>query len=162
VADRVLATVLVTDVVGSTERAAALGDVAWRKLVSRHDELVRAQLRRFGGREVKHTGDGFLATFDGPARAIRCASEVVRLAPERLGVDVRAGLHSGEVELVGGDVRGLAVHIAARVSGHAEGGEVLVSSTVKELVLGSGVELEPAGTHTLKGVPAEWSLYRAT
>jgi len=161
VADRVLATVLVTDVVASTERAATLGDVAWRKLIARHDELVRAQLRRFGGKEVKHTGDGFLATFDGPARAIRCASEVVRLAPEQLGVEVRAGVHSGEVELVGDDVRGLAVHIAARVSGHAGAGEVLVSSTVKELVLGSGVGLEPAGTHSLKGVPGEWSLFRA-
>jgi class 3 adenylate cyclase len=158
-ADRVLATVLMTDMVGSTARAAAIGDTAWRDVVARHDDFVRGQLRRFDGREVKQTGDGFLATFDGPARAIRCARAVVDAAPDELGIGVRAGIHTGEVEIVGTDLRGVAVHIAARVCARADAGEVLVSSTVKELVLGSGLEFADRGAHTLKGVPGEWRLY---
>jgi class 3 adenylate cyclase len=160
-ADRVLATVLVTDIVGSTEKAAALKDSAWRALLGRHDELARAELRRFGGREVKQTGDGFLMTFDGPARAIRCAHAILAGARGQLGLDVRAGIHTGEVDLVEGDVRGVAVHIAARVSALAGPGEVLVSSTVRDLVIGSGIELEERGRSTLKGVPGEWTLFRA-
>ncbi len=159
-ADRVLATVLITDIVDSTSRAAALGDARWRVLVGRHDELVRAHLHRFGGREVKQTGDGFLATFDGPARAIRCATAVTVAARDELELEIRAGIHTGEIDLVADDVRGVAVHIAARVSALAGAGEVLVSSTVKELVIGSGLALEDAGRHTLAGVPGEWSLYR--
>jgi pimeloyl-ACP methyl ester carboxylesterase/class 3 adenylate cyclase len=158
-ADRVLATVLMTDIVGSTARAAALGDAAWRDVVARHDDFVRSQLRRFDGREVKQTGDGFLATFDGPARAILCARAIVEAAPDELGIGVRAGIHTGEVEIVGADLRGVAVHIAARVCAQAGAGEVLVSSTVKELVLGSGLEFADRGGHSLKGVPGEWRLY---
>ena len=139
--DRVLATILVTDLVASTERAAASGDEAWRELMARHDALVADQLRRFGGHEVKHTGDGILATFDGPARAIRCAAAIVRAAREELDLDVRAGLHTGEVEVVGADLRGLAVHIAARICAEGGPGEVLVSQTMKELVIGSDVAL---------------------
>ncbi len=157
--DRALATVLVTDMVGSTERAAAIGDGAWRDVVARHDELVRRQLRRFDGREVKQTGDGFLATFDGPARAIRCAKAIVDAAPEELAIGIRAGIHTGEVEIVGNDLRGLAVHLAARVAALADAGEVLVTSTVKDLVLGSELEFTDRGTHSLKGVPGEWHLY---
>jgi pimeloyl-ACP methyl ester carboxylesterase len=159
--DRVLATVLVTDIGGSTERAAALGDAAWRSLVDRHDELVRSQLGRFGGREVKHTGDGFLASFAGPARAIHCAQAIVEAAHEELGLAIRAGIHTGELETVGDDLRGLAVHIAARVGAVAEPGEVLVSSTVRELVIGSGIELRERGVHVLRGVPGDWRLYSA-
>jgi pimeloyl-ACP methyl ester carboxylesterase len=158
-ADRVLATVLVTDLVGSTARASELGDTAWRALMARHDELTRSQLRRFEGQEVKHTGDGFLATFDGPARAIRCARAIADSAPRELGLDVRAGVHTGEVEIVDGDLRGVAVHIAARVSALAGAGEVLVSSTVKELVMGSGLELADRGIQPLKGVEGEWRVY---
>lgn len=158
-ADRVLATVLMTDMVGSTARAAAIGDTAWRDIVARHDDFVRSQLRRFDGREVKHTGDGFLATFDGPARAIRCARVIVEAAPNELGIGIRAGVHTGEVEIVGTDLRGVAVHIAARVCAQANAGEVLVSGTVKELVLGSGLEFDDRGEHSLKGVPGEWRLY---
>lgn len=161
-ADRVLATVLVTDLVRSTERAASLGDSAWRELIARHDQLVRLHLRRFDGHELKHTGDGFLATFDGPARAIRCAKTIAQIAPVELGMDVRAGIHTGEVERVGEDLRGLAVHIAARVCAGARPGEVLVSSTVKELVVGSGIEFTDRGTENLKGVPGEWRLFAAT
>lgn len=160
-ADRVLATVLVTDIVGSTELAAALGDGAWRALLARHDELVRAELRRYGGREVKQTGDGFLLTFDGPARAIRCAHAILAGTRDRLGLEVRAGVHTGEVDLVEGDVRGVAVHIAARVGALAGPGEALVSSTVRDLVIGSDLELEERGRTTLKGVPGQWSLFRA-
>jgi pimeloyl-ACP methyl ester carboxylesterase len=160
--DRVLATVLITDLVGSTERATALGDTAWRGVMARHDELVRAQLRRFDGREVKHTGDGLLATFDGPARAIRCAKTICETAPGELGLGVRAGIHTGEVEIVGEDLRGVGVHIAARVSAKAAAGEVLVSSTVKELVTGSGIELTDRGTYELKGVPGQWRIYSAS
>ncbi|HXV96550.1 MAG TPA: adenylate/guanylate cyclase domain-containing protein [Gaiellaceae bacterium] len=158
--DRVLATVLVTDIVGSTERAAELGDGAWRALLGRHDELVRGELRRFGGREVKQTGDGFLATFDGPARGIRCAEAILAGARDQLGVEVRAGVHTGEVDLVDGDVRGVAVHIAARVGALADPGEVLVSSTVRDLVIGSDLDFEGRGRSTLKGVPGDWDLYR--
>jgi pimeloyl-ACP methyl ester carboxylesterase len=160
--DRVLATVLITDLVGSTERATALGDTGWRRAMIRHDELVRAQLRRFDGAEIKHTGDGFLATFDGPARAIRCARAICAAAPGELGLEVRAGIHTGEVEIVGDDLRGVGVHIAARVSAMAGPGEVLVSSTVKELVTGSGIDLADRGFHRLKGVPGEWRIYSAT
>lgn len=160
--DHILASVLVTDIVGSTERAAALGDAAWRDLIARHDELVRAQLRRFDGREVKHTGDGFLATFDGPARAIRCASAITQAAPPELGLDLRAGVHTGECEVVDGDLRGMAVHIAARVAAEAGPAEVLVSGTVKELVVGSGISFSERGRHKLKGVPGEWQIYRVS
>jgi pimeloyl-ACP methyl ester carboxylesterase len=156
--DRVLTTVLFTDIVDSTRRAAEIGDGAWRKLRERHDALVRAQLENFSGREVKHTGDGFLASFDGPGRGIRCAEAVVAEAAE-LGLEIRAGLHTGECERIGEDLGGLAVHIAARVGARAGPGEVLVSGTVKDLVLGSGIDLVDAGTHELKGVPGEWRLF---
>jgi class 3 adenylate cyclase len=156
--DRVLATVLFTDIVGSTERAAKLGDAAWRQVLEQHDELVRGELRRFRGREIDTAGDGFLATFDGPARAIRCAEAVLEGA-RGLGLEIRAGLHTGEVELAGEKVRGIAVHIGARVSAEAAPGEVLVSSTVKDLVAGSGIEFEDRDTHPLKGVPGEWHLF---
>jgi class 3 adenylate cyclase len=156
--DRVLATVLVTDIVDSTRRAAELGDRPWRDLLARHDASVRTQIRAFGGREVKHTGDGFLATFDGPARAVGCARAAVAGA-RNLGIEIRAGLHTGEIEVVGSDVGGLAVHIAARIAALASPSEVLVSRTVKDLVLGSGLQLESRGTRTLKGVPDRWRLY---
>jgi class 3 adenylate cyclase len=156
--DRVLATVLFTDIVGSTARAAATGDRDWRVLLERHDEVVRKELARFRGREIKQTGDGFLAAFDGPARAVRCAESISdRVRP--LGIEVRAGVHCGECELRGGDLAGMAVHIGARVGACAGPGEVLVSSTVKELVAGSGLAFEDRGTHELKGVPGEWRLY---
>jgi class 3 adenylate cyclase/alpha-beta hydrolase superfamily lysophospholipase len=156
--DRVLATVLFTDIVGSTERAAELGDRSWRDLLEDHHAIVRSELGRYGGREVKTTGDGFLATFDGPARAVRCALAIQ--ARLRLGgLEVRAGLHTGECELVGGDIAGLAVHLGARVCAEAGTGEVLVSSTVRDLVVGSGLAFEDRGTHVLKGVPGEWRLY---
>jgi class 3 adenylate cyclase len=155
--DRVLSTVLFTDIVGSTERASALGDRRWRELLDAHEEVIRRELDRHSGREVKTTGDGFLATFDGPTRAVRCAraiSDEVR----RLGIEVRAGLHTGECELRNGDVGGIAVHIAARVAAKAGPGEVLVSSTVKDLVVGSDLEFADRGPHELKGVPGEWRL----
>lgn len=157
-ADRVLATVLFTDIVGSTERAAALGDRRWRDLLDAHDRAFRVELERHRGREVKATGDGLLATFDGPARAIRCALAMIAVA-RTLGVDIRAGLHTGECEARGEDVGGLAVHIAARVVGLAGTAEVLVSSTVKDLVIGSSIQFADRGTHALKGVPGEWHLY---
>jgi pimeloyl-ACP methyl ester carboxylesterase len=156
--DRVLATVLFTDIVGSSEKAAALGDRAWRGLLERHHELVRRELVRFRGREVDTAGDGFFASFDGPARAIRCACAVVE-AVRDLGIDVRAGLHTGECELVDGKVAGIAVHTGARVASHAQRGEVLVSGTVKDLVAGSGLAFEERGAHELKGIPGEWRLY---
>jgi class 3 adenylate cyclase len=156
--DRVLATVLFTDIVGSTDRAGQLGDRAWRELLERHNALVRGEFGRFGGREVKQTGDGFLATFDGPARAIRCAG-AIRDSLLELGIDTRAGLHTGECELVGDDVGGMAVHIGARVLGSAGAGEILVSSTVKELVVGSGITFDARGSHALKGAPGEWALF---
>ena len=156
--DRVLATVLFTDIVGSSERAAALGDRAWRELLQQHHELVRGQLVRHREREVDTAGDGFLASFDGPARAIRCACAIVESMRE-LGLEVRAGLHTGECELFDGKVAGIAVHTGARVASHASPGEVLVSSTVKDLVAGSGIGFEERGTHELKGVPGEWRLF---
>jgi class 3 adenylate cyclase len=158
--DRVLATVMFTDIVGSTETAARLGDRAWRELLARHDELSRAQLARFRGRAVKSLGDGFLATFDGPARAIRCALEL-RDAVRELGVELRAGLHTGECEAIGEDVGGLAVHIGARVGALAAPREVLVSNTVKDLVVGSGLDFADRGEHALKGVPGTWRLWAA-
>ena len=156
--DRMLATVLFTDIVGSTERVAEMGDRRWRDLLESHNQLVRRQLERFRGREVKTMGDGFLATFDGPARGIRCAlaiSDAVR----GLGLQVRAGLHTGECEVTNGDVGGVAVHIGARVGALATANEVLVSGTVKDLVVGSGLDFEDRGAHALKGVPGEWPLY---
>jgi class 3 adenylate cyclase len=156
--DRVLATVLFTDIVGSTEHATDLGDRRWLELLERHHALVRRQLERFQGREVDTAGDGFLATFDGPARAIRCAGAIAGAVRE-LGIEIRAGLHTGECELVGEKVAGVAVHTGARVAAQAGPGEVLVSSTVKDLVAGSGIEFEDRGVHELKGVPGEWRLY---
>jgi class 3 adenylate cyclase len=158
VPDRVLATVLFTDIVGSTAKAAAVGDAEWRRVLDRHHQLVRRQLQHLRGREIKTTGDGFLATFDGPARAIRCAA-AVRDEVRSLGLEVRAGVHTGEVELVGDDVAGMAVHIGARVAAEAAAGEVLVSSTVKDLVVGADFRFEDRGLHTLKGVPGQWLLY---
>jgi len=156
--DRMLATVLFTDICGSTERAAELGDRSWRFMLERHDALFRRALERHRGREVKRTGDGFLATFDGPARAIRCAADVAD-SMGSLGLQVRAGLHTGELEIMDGDLGGLAVHIAARVMDTAGPSEVLVSSTVKDLVVGSGIDFEDRGPHELKGVPGEWRLF---
>jgi class 3 adenylate cyclase/pimeloyl-ACP methyl ester carboxylesterase len=155
---RVLATVLFTDIVGSTERAAELGDRRWRDLLQTHYELIRHHLAQFRGREVDTAGDGFLATFDGPARAIN-AAVAIRDANRELGLEIRAGLHTGEIELAGDDIRGIAVHIGARVSAAAGPGEVLASSTVKDLVAGSGIEFQDRGTHELKGVPGEWRLF---
>jgi class 3 adenylate cyclase len=156
--DRVLATVMFTDIVDSTRTAAALGDRRWRELLGRHDALMRRELERHRGREVKTLGDGFLATFDGPARAIRCARSA-RDALRDLGVEVRAGLHTGECELIGEDLGGIAVNIGARVGSVAGPGEVLVSRTVTDLVAGSGIEFTERGVHSLKGVPGEWQLY---
>jgi class 3 adenylate cyclase len=157
-ADRVLATVLFTDIVGSTEHASRLGDGRWRQLLSEHNQVVRAALARWRGTEVKTIGDGFLATFDGPARAVRCAKEIVS-GVEPLGLGVRTGLHTGECERVGDDVAGMAVHIGARVMACAQAGEVLASSTVKDLVVGSELRFEDRGAHALKGVPDQWHLY---
>ena len=156
--DRMLATVLFTDICNSTEHAARMGDRGWRYMLERHDALFRRSLERHRGREVKHTGDGFLATFDGPARAIRCAADHAESVGS-LGLQVRAGLHTGELEVMDGDLGGLAVHIAARVMDRAEGGEVLVSSTVKDLVVGSGIDFQERGPHELRGVPGEWQLF---
>ncbi len=156
--DRVLATVLFTDMVGSTERSAALGDKRWRDLLEAHNRVMREELDRFRGREIDTAGDGFFATFDGPARAVRCAC-AMRNELARLGIDIRAGLHTGECELVADKVRGIAVHIGSRVASLARPGEVLVSSTVKDLVAGSGLEFEDRGVQTLRGVPGEWPLF---
>lgn len=158
--DRMLATVLFTDIVGSTERAAALGDRAWRDLLEGHDRVTRRQIERWRGREVKSVGDGFLAVFDGPARGIQCAQAIADEV-RALGIELRAGLHTGECELMGDDVGGIAVHIGARVAAHASAGEVLVSSTVKDLVVGSGIAFDERGAHVLKGAPGEWRLYAA-
>jgi class 3 adenylate cyclase len=156
--DRVLATVLFTDIVGSTERAAQLGDRVWRELLDSHDRVVRRQLERFRGREVNTSGDGFLATFDGPGRAVQCAC-AIRDAVKALEVEVRTGLHIGEIELRGNDVAGIAVHLAQRVCALAQPAEVLVSRTVTDLVAGSGLKFEDRGEHELKGVPGSWHLY---
>ena len=156
--DRVLATVLFTDIVDSTRRAAEMGDRDWRALLDAHDAVVRAQLSRFRGREVNTSGDGFLAMFDGPQRAIRCAM-AIRDAVQALGIQVRAGLHTGECEIRGDDIGGIAVHIGARVSALADANDVLVSSTLRDLVIGSGLQFEDRGAHTLKGVPGEWHLF---
>jgi class 3 adenylate cyclase/pimeloyl-ACP methyl ester carboxylesterase len=156
--DRVLATVLFTDIVGSTERAAELGDARWKEVLADHDERAKAEIDRFRGNYVNSTGDGLLATFDGPARAVRCAEAIVE-AVGPLGLEIRAGCHTGEVELHGDSVRGIAVHVGARVASLAGPSEVLVSSTVKDLVAGSGLVLEDAGEHELKGVPERWRLY---
>ena len=156
--DRVLATVLFTDIVGSTRRAAEMGDRDWRALLDAHDAVVRAQLARFRGREVNTSGDSFLAMFDGPQRAIRCAM-AIRDAVQALGIEVRAGLHTGECEVRGDDIGGIAVHIGARVSALARPNEVLVSSTLRDLVIGSGLEFEERGAHELKGVPGEWRIF---
>ena len=158
--DRVLATVMFTDIVDSTRRAADAGDRGWRDLIERHDDLTRRQLERFRGREVKTLGDGFLATFDGPARAIECAC-AIRDGVGTHGLEVRAGLHTGECELYGDDVRGMAVNIGARVGALADANEVLVSSTVKDLVVGADLRFIERGEHELKGVPGKWRLYAA-
>lgn len=156
--DRVLATVLFTDIVDSTKRAAELGDRAWRSLLDRHDEAVRTQLARFRGHEVKNLGDGFLATFDGPARAVRCASAISEMM-QPLGIGVRSGLHTGEIDLNRDDIGGIAVHIAARVADKAAAGETLVSSTVRDLVAGSGLRFGDSGLHELRGLPEAVHLY---
>ena len=158
--ERMLATVVFTDIVDSTKTAAELGDQRWREVLEGHARTVSSALGRFGGRAVKNTGDGFLATFDGPARAVRCAREILD-ASEKQGVRVRAGAHTGEIEVMGDDIGGIGVHIASRVSAQAGPGEVLVSRTVKDLVVGSGLEFDERGAHTLKGVPDEWELYAA-
>jgi class 3 adenylate cyclase len=156
--DRVLATVLFTDIVGSTEFMAQVGDRRWKELLAEHDTLVQTEIKRFRGRMVRSTGDGALATFDGPGRAIRCAC-AIRDSVRTLGIDVRAGLHTGEIEVTGDDIAGVAVHIGARVSALAGTDEVLVSSTVRDLVAGSGIEFEDRGERELKGVPGTWRLY---
>lgn len=156
--ERVLATIMFTDIVGSTDLAARIGDARWRDLLAEHNRMVRDQLDRFRGRDVKTTGDGFLAIFDGPARAIRCG-EAISAAVHALDISVRAGIHTGEVELMEHDLGGIAVHIGARVSAKAGADEILVSSTVKDLVVGSGIAFEDRGSYTLKGVPGQWQLF---
>jgi class 3 adenylate cyclase len=156
--DRVLATVLFTDIIESTNRAAELGDHQWRALLDAHDAVVRAQLTRYRGREVGTAGDSFLASFDGPQRAIRCAI-AIRDAVKPLGIEVRAGLHTGECEVRGDNLGGIAVHIGARVSSLAGPSEILISGTLRDLVFGSGLEFDERGTHRLKGVPGEWRLF---
>jgi pimeloyl-ACP methyl ester carboxylesterase len=156
--ERVLATVQFTDIVRSTERAAALGDRKWREVLEKFQAMVREALREHRGREIDTAGDGFLAAFDGPARAIRCAA-AVRAGARSQGLEIRAGVHTGECELIGGKLGGIAVHIGARVAGQAAPGEIVVSQTVKDLVAGSGLTFAERGTHALKGVPGEWRLY---
>jgi class 3 adenylate cyclase len=156
--DRMLATVLFSDIVDSTAKAIELGDRRWRELLERHHALARRELLRFRGREIDTAGDGFFATFDGPARAIRCACAVADGMRE-LGLAIRAGLHMGECEVAGGKVVGIAVHTGARVAARAGAGEVLVSNTVKDLVAGSGIEFADRGVHELKGIPGEWRLF---
>ena len=157
--DRVLATVVFTDIVGSTERASRLGDRAWKDLLERHHAVVRQELRRFRGTEVDTAGDGFFATFDGPARGVKCAQAIIE-AVRPLGIEIRAGVHTGEVETIDGKVGGIAVNVGARIASIADRSEALVSSTVKELVAGSGLVFEDRGEHELKGVPDRWHLYR--
>ena len=156
--DRILATVLFTDIVGATEKAAALGDRRWHDLLESHHEVVRRELTRFRGREINTAGDGFFAAFDGPARAVRCA-RAISDGVRSLGLDIRAGLHTGECEVMGEDIGGIVVHIGARIAALAAPGEVLVSSTVKDLVAGSGLSFLDQGARSLKGVPNEWRLY---
>jgi class 3 adenylate cyclase len=157
--DRVLAAVLFTDIVGSTERLVELGDARWRSLLARHDERARLEIGRHRGRFVDSAGDGVFATFDGPARAVRCALAIMRSVHD-LGIEIRAGVHTGEVELAGDVVRGIAVHVGARLAALAEPGQVLATSTVKDLTAGSGIKFENTGEHDLKGVPGRWRLYR--
>jgi class 3 adenylate cyclase len=156
--DRVLATVMFTDIVGSTERASELGDRKWRELLESQVTILRRELARFRGREVKQIGDGCLATFDGPARAIRCGLAMIQ-AVKALGVDIRVGLHTGEVEMMDDDIGGIAVHIASRIGHMAETARVFTSGTVKDLVAGSGIVFEDRGTHVLKGIPDEWRVF---
>jgi len=158
--DRILATVLFLDVASSTERAAELGDTAWRNLLNSYYAIVRKELARFRGKETNTAGDGFLATFDGPARAVRCALSISN-AVKQLGIAVRAGVHTGECELMGDNVGGIAVHTGARAMAKAEPGTVLVTGTVKDLVAGSGIEFKEMGTHELKGLPGQWRLFLA-
>jgi class 3 adenylate cyclase len=160
--ERILATVMFSDIVDSTQRAAELGDRRWRELLQSMEGAVSTELKRFRGRAIKTMGDGFLATFDGPARAIRCATAIRDGAHAEFGVQIRSGLHTGEIELIGSDVGGIAVHIGARVGARAGPGEVLVSSTVKDLVVGSGIEFEDRGARDLKGVPGSWRLWAVT
>jgi class 3 adenylate cyclase len=159
--DRVLATVMFTDIVGSTERAAAMGDRPWRDLLEAQVGVLRRELERFRGREVKQIGDGCLATFDGPARAIRCGMSMIE-SVKSLGIEIRVGLHTGEVEVMGDDVGGIAVHIASRIGHMAEASKVFTSGTVKDLVAGSGIAFADRGTHVLKGVPDEWRVLEVT
>ena len=159
--DRVLASVLFTDIVGSTERVVESGDRRWRDLLEAHHSLVRRELSRFNGHEVDARGDGFLATFDSPARAVRCAIAAGQVVHD-MGMEIRAGVHTGEIEIVADRVEGIAVHTGARIAALAGAREVLVSQTVKDLAAGSGLSFEDAGAHVLKGVPGEWRLYRAT
>jgi class 3 adenylate cyclase len=159
--ERMLATIVFTDIVGSTAKAQTLGDRAWGDLLDLHDKAVRRELARFQGNEIKWTGDGFLAAFDRPARAIQCALTIVSTV-RALGIEVRAGIHTGEVDIVKNDIRGIAVHIASRVADLANGGDVVVSRTVKDLVAGSGIAFQDYGTYELKGVPEQWMLFRAS
>lgn len=156
--ERTLATVLFTDIVGSTARAIELGDGPWRELLERHDQLIRRAIARYQGREIKSTGDGFLILFEGPSRAIRCAQEI-REAVKPLGIEIRAGIHTGEVERMGNELGGVAVHLASRVTDHAGADAIFVTGTVKDLVVGSGIEFEDRGPHVLKGLEGEWRLY---
>jgi class 3 adenylate cyclase len=159
--DRVLKTILFTDIVGSTAQAAELGDRRWRQLLDRHDTTVRRALVQFGGQAIKTTGDGFLAAFDGPARAIRCAQLIIEDA-RKLGVRVRAGVHSGECEVRGNDLAGIAIHTGARVAALARPGEVLVTGTVRDLVAGSDIQFIDRGQHSLKGIPGDWRILAVT
>jgi class 3 adenylate cyclase len=156
--DRILSTVMFTDIVDSTRKAAEIGDSEWRALIRRHDDIVRSQLQHFGGREIDRTGDGFLSAFDSPARAIRCA-EAISAAVHSIGLRVRAGVHSGEFEVLGQHLGGIAVHIGARISALAGPDEVFVSQTVRDAVIGSGITFDDRGTHELKGAPGQWRLY---
>ena len=158
--DRVLATVMFTDIVDSTRRATELGDRRWREMLEAHHALVREELARFRGREIDTAGDGFLAAFDGPARGVRAACAITS-GVRKLGLEVRAGLHTGECEVMGSKLGGIAVHIGARVAALAQGGEVLVSNTVRDLVAGSGLKFDDRGVHTLKGVPGDWHIFAA-
>jgi class 3 adenylate cyclase len=156
--DRILSTIMFTDIVDSTTKAARVGDTEWRSLLEQHNGIVRNRLEHFRGREIKQTGDGFLASFDSPARAIRCAADICQGMPE-IGLQVRAGVHSGECEVIGDDLGGIAVHIGARVGAAAGPGEVLVSRTVKDAVTGSNIVFEDRGAHDLRGVPGRWDLF---